>query len=134
MIRRGRGTGGGERTLGAHVLTAVRIALLVGPFVLAFADGGYFAGPRLVALAVAFAALGVAAAATRERPDGIAVAALGGLFALAAWTAISSAWAPEHAPAVDSRERALLYAVTVAAAFLSLRPRRIALRCEPADR
>jgi hypothetical protein len=153
------------------VRIAVAAALLAGPTVLAFFDGGYFTGPRLAALVVTYVLLAAAAAATarpspqaqggqtpssgaeggqtplREveggkgigaRPDAslrnnhAAVAAVGGLALLAAWTAASVTWAPVEAPAVDARERVLLYLGAVVAALLAFRERRPAQWVEPA--
>jgi hypothetical protein len=119
------------------LLLAARAVLLLGPTALAFASGGYFTGARLVALAVAFVAL-AAALVGAERDDsaplrrsGVAWAVIGGLALLAGWTALSSFWAPAQAPAVDARERALLYAAAVWAAALAFRPRGAALWVEP---
>jgi hypothetical protein len=105
------------------VLHAVQAALLAGPTVLAFFDGGYFTGPRLVALVVTYVLL-AAAALTAERRSvkgpvpstSTTLAAVGGLALLAAWTWTSASWAPVEAAAVDARERALLYLGAVAAA------------------
>jgi hypothetical protein len=117
------------------LLLCARAALLLGPTALAFFAGGYFAGPRLVAGAVAFAALAAALVAA-ERPSGLracgpAVAAIGGLALLAAWTTASAAWAPLEGPAVDARERALLYLAALWAAALAFGARRAAVWVEP---
>src|SRR5919202_1778233 len=104
-------------------LTAVLVA---GPTVLAFASGGFFPHARLVAAIGAWAVLGLAALAApapvvpRTAP---VCAALVGLAALAAWTALSGTWAPSPGPARQSLELALVYLPALAAAALLLRER-----------
>src|SRR5919199_3670639 len=104
-------------------LTAVLVA---GPTVVAFATGGFFPQARLVAAIGAWAVLGLAALAApapvvpRTAP---VRAALGGLAALAAWTALSGTWAPSPGPARQSLELALVYLPALAAAALLLRER-----------
>jgi hypothetical protein len=87
------------------------LPLLLGPGLLACLNGAYFDGPRLWAAIAAWALLAVAAL-TLPRPlpaSGPGQAALGGLAALTAWTAISLTWAPDGGAAVDDVQRLLLY-------------------------
>ena len=116
----------------------VPVVLLAGPTIIAFDSGGYFTDARLVALIVAYLALAGAALTASRRElalawrDNPVRLAVGGLALLAAWTWISASWAPLEAPAIDSRERALLYLGVLAAAALAFARRRIALLAEPA--
>jgi O-Antigen ligase len=108
--------------------------LLAGPAVLAFFTGGYFDGARAAATAVAWALVLLLALAgplplPRSRPGWLAVGALAGL---AAWSAISIAWAPLVGPAVDSVQRLLLYLAVLLAATAVLRDRGLARAVEPA--
>jgi O-Antigen ligase len=93
-------------------------ALVAGPVVIAFFAGGFFDGPRDVALLVAAVVLLVLAVAGRSpvprHPAArVAVAAAA---AFAGWTALSITWAPVRDLAGDDAERVLLYAVVLAAA------------------
>src|SRR5215216_3758290 len=93
------------------VVLAGTVVLLVGPSVVAFFAGGYFAGPRVVAAGVAWTVvllLAVAGPLPLPRSRAGTLAAIG-LVGLAAWSALSLAWAPLIAPVVDSVERLLLY-------------------------
>src|SRR4051812_32338206 len=107
-------------------VTALTAVLLAGPAVLAFRSGGVFAPARLAAGIGAWAVLGLALLAV-PRPvlprTAPARAALAGLAALAAWTALSASWAPSPGPARQALELALLYLPTLAAAALLLRER-----------
>src|SRR4051812_27785283 len=113
-------------------LTAVLVA---GPTVLAFASGGVFPPPRLVAAMGGGAALGRGALVgpaplvPRTAP---ARAALLGLAALAGWTALSGSWAPSPGPARQTLELALVYLPALAAATLLLRDRAAARAAEVA--
>src|SRR4051812_33509634 len=113
-------------------LTAVLVA---GPTVLAFASGGVFPPPRLVAAMGGGAALGRGALVgpaplvPRTAP---ARAALLGLAALAGWTALSGSWAPSHGPARQALELALVYLPALAAATLLVRDRAAARAAEVA--
>ena len=93
------------------VLPIAAAILLFGPTALAFYSGGYFEDPRLVAALVAWAlVLVVALAGPRPLPESApGWAALGGLAALAAWSAVSFTWAPLSSAAADSVQRLLLY-------------------------
>src|SRR4051812_6448650 len=97
--------------------TALTAVLLAGPAVLAFASGGFFTPARLTAAIGAWAVLGLAVLCVpgpvvpRTAPVG---AALGGLAALAAWTAVSGSWAPSPGPARQTLELAVLYLPTLA--------------------
>jgi hypothetical protein len=87
------------------------LPLLLGPGLLACLNGAYFDGPRLWAAIVAWALLAVAAV-TLPQPlpaSGPGRAALAGLAALTAWTALSLTWAPDGGAAVDDVQRLLLY-------------------------
>src|SRR5215217_3262482 len=100
------------------VVVAAASCLLIAPTALAFFSGGYFAEPRLIAaLAVWALVLGLALAGPLPLPRGRAGRlALGGLAGLAAWTAISIAWAPLGGPAVAAVQRLLLYTGALALA------------------
>ena len=117
---------------------AVPVVLLTGPTILAFDSGGYFTGARLTALVVAWLTLAAAASAATQSDLSLAWsdkalwAAVGGLALLAAWTTLSANWAPLEGPAIDSRERTLLYLATMSAAALAFARREIALWVEPA--
>ena len=108
--------------------------LLVGPGVLAFFAGGYFDGPRLIATLIAWAlVLLVAVAGAHPLPSSWpGRAAIAGLGLIAAWTAVSFAWAPLAGPVTDNLIRSLLYLGTLVAAIALLRPRRAARAVEPA--
>jgi hypothetical protein len=96
--------------------------LLLGPGLLACLNGGYFDGPRLWAAIAAWALLAVVAVA-HPRPlptSGPGRAALAGLAALTAWTAISLAWAPDGGAAIDDLQRLLLYLPYLALAIAVL--------------
>jgi hypothetical protein len=116
-------------------VTALIAVLLVGPAVLAFRSGGFFAPARLAAAIGAWAVLGLAVLAVpgpvlpRTAP---VRAALGGLAGLAAWTALSASWAPSPGPARQTLELALLYLPALAAAALLLRERPAARAAEVA--
>jgi hypothetical protein len=107
--------------------------LLVGPTVLAFFAGGYFDGPRATAAAIAWAVvLLLAVAGPLPLPASRAGrVALAGLVGIAAWSAVSVAWAPLVGPALDSVERILLYVAVLLAAVAVLRDRRAARWVEP---
>jgi hypothetical protein len=108
--------------IGATRIAALSLAL-AGPTVLAFFSGGYFDTARLAAALVAWA-LVLAAALTARRPLPAGQAgrvAIAGLALLAAWTAISFAWAPLSDPAAQAIERLLLYLGALIAASALLR-------------
>jgi hypothetical protein len=116
------------------VVVLVTAVLLAGPTVLAFFTGGYFDGARAAATAVAWALVLLLALAgplplPRSGPGWLAA---GALAALAAWSAISIAWAPLIGPAVDSVQRLLLYLGVLLAATAVLRDRGLARAVEPA--
>jgi O-Antigen ligase len=114
---------------------AARAALVAGPVVLAFFSGGFFDGPRDVALLAAGVVLAVlvAAAAPDELipPHPAARVALLAALAYAGWIALSATWAPVRDFAVDDAERALLYATVLAAAAIAFRERVAARALEP---
>src|SRR5687768_15252331 len=109
-----------------RAVSAVAAAcLLCGPTVLAFFAGGYHAEPRLIA-AIATWALVLLLALTGPAPlprSGAGGLALGGLAALAVWTALSIAWAPLGGPAVESVQRLVLYTGALLLALGVLRSR-----------
>ncbi len=106
----------------ARLPVLLALPLLLGPGLLACLNGAYFDGPRLWAAIVAWGLLAVAAA-TLPRPlpaSGPGRAALAGLAALTAWTAISLSWAPDGGAAVDDVQRLLLYLPYLALAIAVL--------------
>ena len=119
----------------AACLLSARAVLIAGPVVLAFFAGGFFDRPRDVALLVASAVLAVlvAAAPAGELVPRHAAArvALVAAAAYAAWIGLSVTWAPIRDFAGDDAERALLYAVTLAAATIAFRARAAARTLEP---
>jgi hypothetical protein len=119
----------------AGALLGARATLVGGPVVLAFFSGGFFDGPRDVALLVAAAVLGVLTAVTptpelvpRCRAARIAVVSAA---AYAGWIALSATWAPVSDFAGDDAERALLYAIVLTAAAIAFRDRAAARALEP---
>jgi O-Antigen ligase len=94
--------------------------LLVGPTVLAFFAGGYFAGPRAWAGLGAWACVALAVLVGARAPSGrAAVLAVGGLGLLAVWTLLSILWAPVAGNAYAAGQIAVLYlGVLIAAAML----------------
>jgi hypothetical protein len=105
--------------------------VLLGPAALAFAKGGYFDVPRLVAGVVA-CALVIGAAARSPRPvPRSAWLAVGGLAALTAWTGLSITWAPIAGAATDDFQRLLLYLFAFVAAIALLRPPGVRRLVEP---
>jgi O-Antigen ligase len=116
-------------------LRAVQGGLLLLPLVLAFASGGFFAGPRLVAAICAWALLAVAVVAV---PGAVlpgapaARAALAAFAALAAWTWLAARWSSSPAGADQEVELALLYLPALAAGAIVWRERRAARLVEPA--
>jgi O-antigen ligase len=99
-------------------LVAAAAVLLALPPVLAWFDGGYRDVPRIVAGAVAWGLVAVAAvAASRPLPRHAAGrAALAGLAALFALTLASVTWAPLAAPAYADAQRVALYLGVLVAA------------------
>ena len=116
------------------VLAAASACLLAGPTALAFFSGGYFSEPRLIAaivtwaLVIALALLGPAPL-PRTPPGWLA---LGGLAALAGWTALSLTWAPLRGPALENAQRLVLYTGALALAIAVLRTRSALRAAEPA--
>jgi hypothetical protein len=105
------------------VLAAGALALLALPTVLAFYSGGFFDKPRLAAALAAWALVVlVAVAAPQPLPASRAGrAAVLGLFLLCAWVALSFAWAPLGARALDDEQRLLLYLAFLIAAIALVR-------------
>jgi uncharacterized membrane protein YidH (DUF202 family) len=116
------------------VLNAASAALLAGPTVLAFFAGGYFEQPSLWAGLLACALLAVAAVSVRAGlpRDRAVVLAIGGLAGLAAWTLLSTAWAPIKGDAYQAGQQAVLYAAVLVAAALLFTRRSAARAVEPA--
>ena len=115
---------------------AVSAALvLAGPTVLAFFSGGFFSEPRLIAAIVSWLAV-LALTLTGPAPLPRSLAgwlAVGGLAALAAWSAASISWAPEAGPAQGAVERLALYLGALLAAIGVLRSSGVYMRAvEPA--
>jgi O-Antigen ligase len=108
----------------ARAASAAALAvLLAGATALAFFSGGYFAGPRAVAGAVAWALVIAALFTARLTPPRTLGArlALGGLAGLAAWTLLSILWAPIAGNAYGQAQIAFLYLGSLVAATLLLR-------------
>jgi O-Antigen ligase len=114
-------------------LLCARGALVAGPVVLAFFAGGFFDGPRDVALVVAGAVLAVLAAtgAPLLPRHPAARVALAAALAYAGWIALSATWAPVRDFAGDDAERALLYAAVLTAATAAFRARGAVRALEP---
>ena len=104
-------------------LLPLRAVVVAGPVALAFFQGGYFDGARLVALMVAAVALAYAAFAAPSvlPPTRAGRLTLASLAALTAWIALSTAWAPSAGPAGADLERALLYLAAFIAACAAFR-------------
>ncbi|MEX2412345.1 MAG: hypothetical protein WD399_01670, partial [Thermoleophilaceae bacterium] len=103
---------------------------------LCFRSGGYFDEPRSGIAVVAWAAVAAVALASgpralvgRSRAGWVAVAGLAGL---AAWTALSLAWAPLAESAREDAVRVALYAAVLPLAIAALRTRAAARGLEPA--
>jgi hypothetical protein len=105
--------------------------VLLGPAALAFAKGGYFDVPRLVAGVVACALVLVVAARDARPIPRSAYVAVGGLAALTLWTGLSILWAPVAGAASDDFERLLLYLFAFVAAIAVLRPPEVRRWVEP---
>jgi len=116
------------------VVAVAAAIVLAGPTVLAFLSGGYFAEPRLIAAIVAWALLlALALAGPAPLPCGVpGRLAVGGLTLLAAWSALSIAWAPLGGPAVESVQRLVLYLGAFTVAIAVLRTRAAMRAIEPA--
>src|SRR4051794_25163816 len=115
-------------------LRAVQGGLLLLPLALAFASGGFFTGPRLVAAISAWALLAVAVLAVPGPvlPSSTAArAALAAFAALTAWTWIAAAWSSSPAGADQEVELVLLYLPALAAGAIVWRERRAARLVEP---
>ena len=89
---------------------------------LGWADGAYFPSEwGLATLGFALVAAGVLLVADRPRlPQGIALAFLAGLAAIAAWALLSTLWSPGATAPVLEAERGLLYVAAAGAALLLL--------------
>jgi hypothetical protein len=102
------------------VVQLASVALFVGPTVLAFFAGGYFAGPRRVAIVAAWTLAAIAIVATphglRAWARPLRLWALVDLTLLAAWTFLSATWASVPARATQYGEIALLYLGALVAA------------------
>src|SRR3954451_20994263 len=116
-------------------LRAMQAGLLLLPLALAFASGGFFTGPRLVAAISAWALLAVAVLAVPGPmlPSSTAArAALAAFAALTAWTWIAAAWSSSPAGADQEVELVLLYLPALAAGAIAWSDRRAARMVEPA--
>ena len=105
--------------------------VLLGPAALAFAKGGYFDVPRLVAGVVACALVIIVAARDARPVPRSAYVAVGGLAALTVWTGLSILWAPIAGGASDDFQRLLLYLFAFVAAIAVLRPPEVRRWVEP---
>lgn len=114
--------------------TAARIALLAGPTALAFFTGGYFQEPALWAgLGAWLLVLVGSVVAPGPLPRGTPVwLSVGGLAALAAWTLLSTAWAPVKGDAYHAGQEVVLYTGILIAAVLLLRSSGVIRAVEPA--
>ncbi len=121
---------------GASGVVGAAAVLACGPVVLAFASGGYFDGPRLVALVAVAGVLGLLAltapAAALELPGTAGRCALGGFALLTAWVALSRHRSALPDVAGDDAERVLLYTGFLAAGAVAWRRRATARLVEPA--
>jgi hypothetical protein len=112
-------------------VAGLALLALAAPTVLAFFKGGYFEGPRDVALAVTGLLLGACALLLPVRAlwprNRHARLALGAFAALTAWTALSVRWAPldDNAWATFERDALYLAALVIAAATLRHVPRAV---------
>lgn len=114
-------------------LTAARVALLAGPTALAFFSGGYFAEARTWAGLGAWLLVVVALVAGEPLPRGrLAWVTIGGLAAFAAWTLLSTVWAPLAGSAFGYGQIAVLYTGVLLAAAILLRPPHVRVLAEPA--
>ncbi|HEY3728096.1 MAG TPA: O-antigen ligase family protein [Solirubrobacteraceae bacterium] len=116
------------------LVNAARIALLAGPTALAFFAGGYFEEPALWAGLGAWLLVLVGSIAAPGRlPRGAPVwLSIGGLAALAAWTLLSTAWAPIKGDAYQAGQEVVLYAGVLVAGALLLRSTGAMRAVEPA--
>jgi O-Antigen ligase len=107
--------------------------LIGGSTAIAFFAGGFFDRTRLVAMAAAWTLVAFAALfAKRPLPSSLpGRIALGGLFLLCAWTALSIGWAPVAGRAEDDLQRLLLYAGTFLAGLALLRDAAVRRWVEP---
>jgi hypothetical protein len=108
------------------VLTGARAVLLSGPTVLAFFTGGYFDPQRewagLIAWLLVVLALAIAPRPLPRLPAGRL--ALAGLGLLAAWTLLSTTWAPIAGSAYHYGEQTTMYAGVLIASTVLLRGRK----------
>jgi O-antigen ligase len=104
---------------------ALRVGALGATLVLSvgLTDGGYY-GRETTALTLAFAAVALLGAMHGGGLSRAGTTALGALFALLAWTALSGSWAVPGALVEQETRRALLYATALAALLLAVDHRR----------
>ena len=110
------------------LVTGAAAVVLVGPTVLAFFSGGYFAPARAAAGIGAWVLVAVAVVTRSARPHSHELAgprrapwlALGGLAGLIAWTFLSIAWAPIAGDAYAQAQIGMLYLGVLIAAMLLL--------------
>ncbi len=116
-----------------YVLSVARFVLLAGPVALAFFAGGYFDTPRAWAGLVVWILVATAILAGAGLPRGRGqTLALLGLGLLAAWTLLSTFWAPIAGSAYHAGQRVVLYVGALVAAAALLRDRRAQQAVEPA--
>ena len=105
-------------------------AVLAAGAGLVWIEGGSIAPVDWLPYAAATALLAavVLLAGAAARPSGLALAGVAGLVALAAWSAVSIAWAPLRAEARDEGLLVLFYGLALAVPLLTLRTARERLR------
>ena len=111
----------------------MRAVALVGPVVLAFASGGFYAETRelaLIGVAVLLALWALVGPAPFPRERRVLLA-LGAFAAYCAWVAISASWAPQADVARADLERVLLYLGALALGATLWTCRRAARWVEP---
>lgn len=118
-----------------RALPAVSAAALIGgSTALAFFTGGYLERPRVIAAIVAWVLVALAALSA-PRPLPLSTPgrlALGGLFGLCVWTALSMGWAPVGDRAEEDLQRLMLYLGAFVAALAFLRGPGVKRALEPA--
>lgn len=114
---------------------AVAVVLVCGTAVLCFRSGGYFHEPRTTMAIGAWVLVALAALAAPSAlvpPGRAGRIALAGLLGLAAWTALSTLWAPLEESAREDAFRLALYAAVLPLAVAAFRVRAHARALEPA--
>lgn len=103
------------------------LAATIAVSALGAADGGYFPSEwGLATLGFVLIVATILLVTDAERPNGLELAFLSGLAAVAAWAAISTLWSPGAAAPVLESERGILYVAAAAATLLLLSSREAA--------